>query len=82
MDPQKEVESATMRDATPDQEKAVTSVVDQPAVEHLADKEQHQGAKSKIAQETGEQQVHEIAVASCIALVFPKLSASRSNRSR
>ena len=49
MDPQQEVESATITEATPDQQKAATTVVDQPAVENLADKDQQKGGKSEIA---------------------------------
>ena len=55
MEPQQEIQSATITEATPEQQKEATTVVDQPAVENLADKNQQKGGKSEIAQEAGEQ---------------------------
>ena len=49
MDNQQEVGSATITEATTDQQKAATNAVDQPAVENLADKDQQERGKSEIA---------------------------------
>src|SRR3954471_24794828 len=55
MDNQQEVGSATITEATTDQQKAATNAVDQPTVENLADKDQQERGKSEIAQEASEQ---------------------------
>ena len=55
MEPQQEIQSATITEATPEQQKEATTVVDQPAVENLADKNQQKGGKSEIAEEASEQ---------------------------
>jgi len=55
MEPQQEIQSTTITEATPEQQKEATTVFDQHTVENLADKNQQKGGNSEIAEEASEQ---------------------------